>query len=129
MQGTTQHCCIILNIHTSSSSHLKKKKKKKKTTLYAYGRYLRHRGMVNFDPRVTTEDHSTLLLTKCKKLWTLWFRETANLFFICDFIYLSVFNLVISHLSFWSDNFFLIAQFPDRCLLLHFSSNVTKDSI
>ena len=31
-------------------------------------------------------------------------------------------NLVFSHLGFWSGNLFLIAPFPDRCLLVpHFS--------
>ena len=29
-------------------------------------------------------------------------------------------NLVFSHLDFWSGNFFLIATFPDHCLLLPF---------
>ena len=29
-------------------------------------------------------------------------------------------NSVISHLGFWSGNFFLIAPFPDHCLLVHF---------
>ena len=27
-----------------------------------------------------------------------------------------IFNLVFSHLSFWSGNLFLIAPFPDHCL-------------
>ena len=31
--------------------------------------------------------------------------------------YLNV-NLVFSHLGFWSGNLFLIASFPDRCLLV-----------
>ena len=29
-------------------------------------------------------------------------------------------NLVFSHLGFWSGNFFLIAPFPDHCLLVFF---------
>ena len=29
-------------------------------------------------------------------------------------------NLVFSHLGFWSGNLFLIATFPDRCLLVPF---------
>ena len=29
-------------------------------------------------------------------------------------------NLVFSHLDFWSGNLFLIAPFPDLCLLVHF---------
>ena len=29
-------------------------------------------------------------------------------------------NLVFSHLGFWSGNFFLIAPFPDLCLLVLF---------
>ena len=29
-------------------------------------------------------------------------------------------NLVFSHLCFWSGNLFLIAHFPDRCLLIPF---------
>ena len=31
-----------------------------------------------------------------------------------------VVNLVFSHLGFWSGNLFLIAPFPDRCLLVFF---------
>ena len=30
-------------------------------------------------------------------------------------------NLVFSHLGFWSENLFLIAPFPDLCLLVPFS--------
>ena len=29
-------------------------------------------------------------------------------------------NLVFSDLGFWSENFFLIAYFPDHCLLIPF---------
>ena len=29
-------------------------------------------------------------------------------------------SLVFSHLGFWSGNLFLIAPFPDLCLLVHF---------
>ena len=32
-------------------------------------------------------------------------------------------NLVFSHLGFWSENLFLIASFPDRCLLVPFQIN------
>ena len=31
-------------------------------------------------------------------------------------------NLVSSHLGFWNGNFFLIAPFPDHCLLLPFDT-------
>ena len=34
-------------------------------------------------------------------------------------------NLVFSHLGFWSGNLFLIAPFPDLCLLLPFSLSNT----
>ena len=37
--------------------------------------------------------------------------------------YLNV-NLVFPHLGFWSDNFFLIAPFPDHCLLVPFYNNL-----
>ena len=37
--------------------------------------------------------------------------------------YLTV-NLVFSHLGFWSGNLFLIAPFPDLCLLVPFQSQV-----
>ena len=33
-------------------------------------------------------------------------------------------NLFFSHLGFWSGNLFLIAPFPDLCLLVPFFSNV-----
>ena len=32
-----------------------------------------------------------------------------------------IFSLVFSHLGFWSGNLFLIAPFPDLCLLVPFS--------
>ena len=31
-------------------------------------------------------------------------------------------NLVFSHLGFWSENLFLIAPFPDLCLLVYFQN-------
>ena len=34
-------------------------------------------------------------------------------------------SLVFSHLGFWSGNLFLIAPFPDLCLLVPFSSGYT----
>ena len=34
-------------------------------------------------------------------------------------------SLVFSHLGFWSGNLFLIAPFPDLCLLVPFFDNVT----
>ena len=37
--------------------------------------------------------------------------------FMVQYNYLFV-NLVFSHLGFWSGNLFLIAPFPDRCLLV-----------
>ena len=33
-------------------------------------------------------------------------------------------SLVFSHLGFWSGNLFLIAPFPDLCLLVPFCSNI-----
>ena len=33
-------------------------------------------------------------------------------------------NLVLFHLGFWSGNFFLIAPFPDHCLLVLFLFSV-----
>ena len=36
-----------------------------------------------------------------------------------------VVNLVFSHLGFWSGNFFLIAPFPDHCLLVPSSSSTS----
>ena len=37
-------------------------------------------------------------------------------------------NQVFSHLGFWSGNFFLIAPFPDRCLLLlsHYATHLAQ---
>ena len=35
----------------------------------------------------------------------------------CEYL---IVNLVFSHLGFWSGNFFLIAPFPDLCLLVPF---------
>ena len=37
-----------------------------------------------------------------------------------------VVNLAFSHLGFWSGNFFLIAPFPDRCLLVPFFKQLSK---
>ena len=38
-------------------------------------------------------------------------------------------TLVFSHLGFWSGNLFLIAPFPDLCLLVPFSKiRIIKDS-
>ena len=34
-------------------------------------------------------------------------------------------SLVFSHLGFWSGNLFLIAPFPDLCLLVPFSKNLS----
>ena len=35
-------------------------------------------------------------------------------------------TLVFSHLGFWSGNLFLIAPFPDLCLLVPFDDKTTK---
>ena len=38
-------------------------------------------------------------------------------------------NIVLTHLGFWCGNFFLIAPFPDNCLILHFyTANLLKTS-
>ena len=37
-------------------------------------------------------------------------------------------NLVFSHLSFWSGNLFMIAPFPDHCLLVPFVTNAMRVS-
>ena len=37
-------------------------------------------------------------------------------------------SLVFSHLGFWSGNLFLIAPFPDLCLLVPFSHRLIMDS-
>ena len=36
------------------------------------------------------------------------------------FVFYSIVSLVFSHLGFWSGNLFLIAPFPDLCLLVPF---------
>ena len=38
-------------------------------------------------------------------------------------------SLVFSHLGFWSGNLFLIAPFPDLCLLVPFFPKITKTKI
>ena len=38
-------------------------------------------------------------------------------------------SLVFSHLGFWSGNLFLIAPFPDLCLLVPFSWNSLPSSV
>ena len=38
-------------------------------------------------------------------------------------------SLVFSHLGFWSGNLFLIAPFPDLCLLVPFFSYVIKECL
>ena len=47
-------------------------------------------------------------------------RCSFGLRYVSWYKYLIV-NLVFSHLGFWSGNLFLIAPFPDRCLLVPFS--------
>ena len=38
-------------------------------------------------------------------------------------------SLVFSHLGFWSGNLFLIAPFPDLCLLVPLYANVMHDTL
>ena len=40
-----------------------------------------------------------------------------------------VVNLVFSHLGFWSGNLFLIAPFPDLCVLVPFSVGCKKTQL
>ena len=44
---------------------------------------------------------------------------------LCLFSY-DLVNLVFPHLGFWSGNLFLIAPFPDLCLLVPFCTNDDK---
>ena len=37
-------------------------------------------------------------------------------------------SLVFSHLGFWSGNLFLIAPFPDLCLLVPFDTLIVEDN-
>ena len=46
--------------------------------------------------------------------------------FVSWYMYLIV-SLVFSHLGFWSGNLFLIAPFPDLCLLVPFHPRVLKE--
>ena len=45
--------------------------------------------------------------------------------FVSWYMYLIV-SLVFSHLGFWSENLFLVAPFPDLCLLVPFFLNGLK---
>ena len=38
-------------------------------------------------------------------------------------------SLVFSHLGFWSGNLFLIAPFPDLCLLVHFHYKMGRTAL
>ena len=49
--------------------------------------------------------------------WELAAHSAYNMF--SKYMYLLV-NLVFSHFGFWSGNLFLLAPFPDHCLLVHF---------
>ena len=44
------------------------------------------------------------------------------MFSLCKYL---IVNLVFSHLGFWSGNRFLIAPFPDLCLLVRFYDMVS----
>ena len=44
-------------------------------------------------------------------------HSANNMFSLYKYL---IVNLVFSHLGFWCGNFFLIAPFPDHCLLLFF---------
>ena len=49
-------------------------------------------------------------------------RCSFGLRYVSWYKYLTV-SLVFSHLGFWSGNLFLIAPFPDLCLLVTFNKN------
>ena len=51
---------------------------------------------------------------------TYWENSSFGLRYVSWYKYLIV-SLVFSHLGFWSGNLFLIAPFPDLCLLVPFS--------
>ena len=54
--------------------------------------------------------------------WKIAAHSTYNVF---SWYKYPIVNLVFSHLGFWSGNLFLIAPFPDRCLLVPFErSNI-----
>ena len=55
-------------------------------------------------------------------LFAYWEMAAYNMF--SKYKYL-IFNLVFSHLGFWSGNFSLIAHFPDHCLLVPFLNSGT----
>ena len=60
---------------------------------------------------------------------TYWEKSCSfGLRYVSWYKYLIV-SLVFSHLGFWSGNLFLIAPFPDLCLLVPFYSNIEKNSI
>ena len=51
--------------------------------------------------------------------WKIAAHSAYDMFFYYKF---HIVNLVFSHLGFWNGNFFLIAPFPDLCLLVFFDN-------
>ena len=49
--------------------------------------------------------------------WEIAAHSACNVFSWYKYL---IVNLVFSHLGFWSGNVFLIAPFPDRCILVPF---------
>ena len=60
---------------------------------------------------------------------TYWENTAHSAYVMFSWYKYLIVNSVFSHLGFWSGNLFLIAQFPDRCLLVPFSAYVTKVDI
>ena len=52
--------------------------------------------------------------------WEIPAHSAYDMFSNCKYL---IVNLVFPHLGFWSGNFFLIAPFPDYCLLVHTNSS------
>ena len=57
--------------------------------------------------------------TYTRAVWLILNRLIAKAYMYVWYKYLTV-SLVFSHLGFWSGNLFLIAPFPDLCLLVPF---------
>ena len=53
--------------------------------------------------------------------WCLNFCAVGALCYMFSWYKYLIVNLGFSHLGFWSENLFLIAPFPDFCLLVPFS--------
>ena len=65
------------------------------------------------------------MVTECPPIGKIAAHSAYDMFHGIKYLIVSLF---FSHLGFWSGNLFLIAPFPDLCLLVPFGTLITGDS-